>query len=166
MAQKIESNVDGLTRVDLTAWAADAFTFVDPSSTKTVHFGGPIGIGRPLVAIEADGSSGGSVSSAPDWGTWNFGDGTVGLAYSHQWDMVFPNRPISYSLDSGTIPPGLSLVASGDGHSARISGTPTIPGTYSFTLRATNSIGSATHAFSITIAAASGGGEFSRVFAA
>ncbi len=69
--------------------------------------------------------------------------------------------PIVYSRATGTLPPGLTLSASGV-----ISGTPTAPGTYTGTIIASNGTApDATYSFSIIVAAApparsSGGGGF------
>lgn len=56
------------------------------------------------------------------------------------------DTPINWSLDSGSLPTGLTL--SGDGS---ICGTPTTVGTYHFTVRAYNNIDSDTKDFSIII---------------
>lgn len=59
--------------------------------------------------------------------------GVVGVSYSTSID-VSGDSPISLTLVGGSLPPGLSLV------SGAISGTPTSPGTATFSLRATNSV--------------------------
>lgn len=59
---------------------------------------------------------------------------TVGQAYSYQVQSSGGQLPVTYSLVSGSLPPGLSLSSTG-----LISGTPTTAGSYSFTLRATDS---------------------------
>lgn len=103
------------------------------------------------------GSSG--LSLSPRWGSFAMDDGWVGLAYDEEWALEYCATPCTFSLVSGSLPTGLTLSSFGSA-SGKISGTPTTPGTYSFTLRATNAFGSADHAFSITIATppASGGG--------
>src|SRR5579862_7891692 len=53
--------------------------------------------------------------------------GTVGTAYSTQLTASGGVPPISWSIYSGSLPSGLVLQKSGE-----ISGTPTIPGTYTF----------------------------------
>ena len=58
---------------------------------------------------------------------------TVGVPFSTSLSASGGTGPYTYSLDSGSIPPGLSL--SGD----TISGTPTQRGAYAFTIRATDS---------------------------
>jgi len=60
--------------------------------------------------------------------------GTVGQAYSTQIHTSGGQSPISYSLISGSLPPGLSLSSTGI-----ISGMPTGSGNYSFTIRASDS---------------------------
>lgn len=78
----------------------------------------------------------------------SFGNGTVGVGYN---ESVFAsNSPTSWSR-SGSLPSGLSGSASGDYYV--VSGTPTVAGTSSFSLTATNAGGSDTESFSITIAA-------------
>jgi len=53
-----------------------------------------------------------------------------------------------WSLQSGSLPPGIALLTSGT-----LSGTPTTPGTYNFTLRATDALGVfAQQLFTLTIA--------------
>jgi PKD repeat protein len=56
---------------------------------------------------------------------------------------------ITWSLESGSLPPGLGLVDGG--RYSNISGTPTQAGTYTFTLKAENGAGSDTKSFTIVI---------------
>lgn len=63
--------------------------------------------------------------------------GSVGTAYSQT--LTASNNPIGavvWTLQSGALPPGLSL-----GQTGAISGAPTTPGTFGFTVLATDSIG-------------------------
>lgn len=76
--------------------------------------------------------------------------GKVGEAYS-QTLAATGTTPITWSIDSGSLPAGLSL--SGD----TISGTPATAGTFTFTVKAANSAGSDTKELSIVIQAASVG---------
>jgi hypothetical protein len=59
-------------------------------------------------------------------------DGTVGTAYS-QTLVAIGTAPITWNLASGSLPGGLGLSPSGV-----ISGTPTVTGTFTFTIEATN----------------------------
>jgi DNA-binding beta-propeller fold protein YncE len=81
--------------------------------------------------------------------------GTTGTSYSQAISTTNSQGTVTYSLASGTLPPGLSL--------GSITGTPTTAGTYTFTVRATDAngvIGSFVddQSYTITIAAGSSGG--------
>jgi formylglycine-generating enzyme required for sulfatase activity len=71
----------------------------------------------------------------------------AGTAYSQTLAAV-STTPVTWSLDSGTLPTGLSLAGTGI-----ITGTPTAAGTFTFTVKATNAEGSDTKSLSIKIAA-------------
>ncbi len=55
---------------------------------------------------------------------------------SYQISTLYGTPPVSFSLTSGTIPPGMALSASGV-----ISGTPTTEGNFSFTVQAVDALG-------------------------
>jgi hypothetical protein len=76
--------------------------------------------------------------------------GTVGVAYGGYTFVADGNPAPTYTVQAGTLPPGLSL----DSTSGALTGTPTLAGTFSgIVVRATNSEGFFdTAAFSITIA--------------
>jgi large repetitive protein len=59
---------------------------------------------------------------------------TFGVAYTHRIDLFQAQYPTSWSLFSGTLPPGIALAADGT-----LSGTPTTKGSYSFELKVTDS---------------------------
>ena len=73
--------------------------------------------------------------------------GTIGVAYSQR---LFANgtEPITWHVTAGELPKGLNLNET----TGEISGTPTAVGTATFTVKAENSVGSATKELSITIA--------------
>ncbi|MDD2994163.1 MAG: InlB B-repeat-containing protein, partial [Pygmaiobacter sp.] len=86
-------------------------------------------------------------SSGPVITTTSLSNGVIGTAYS-QTLAVSGKTPITWSISSGALPAGLSLNAS----TGVISGTPTMTGTSSFTVKATNGITpDATKALSITV---------------
>jgi len=83
---------------------------------------------------------------------------TVGGSYSAGL-LLSPAYPAAWSISAGSLPPGLTLSpASGTSASATISGTPTVVGTYNFTVQAnlgTNPNAAlilVTHAYTIVIA--------------
>jgi len=83
--------------------------------------------------------------------TTSLPSGTVGTAYSATLSASGGTPPYTWSVSAGSVPPGLSLLQSGT-----ISGTPTTSGTFSFTVKVTDSTGtSATADLSITIAPSS-----------
>jgi CHRD domain-containing protein/putative Ig domain-containing protein len=76
-------------------------------------------------------------------------NGSVGVAYSQSLTATGGVAPYTWTIDTGTLPAGLSLNAAGT-----ISGTPTAAGTASFTVRVTDSASPAatkTQALSLTI---------------
>ena len=75
-------------------------------------------------------------------------DGAVGIGYSQQVSASGGGGgPYSWSITSGSLPPGLSL----DTSSGTISGTPSSADTYYFTVQASDSTGTTTADFQITI---------------
>ncbi|MGA2132917.1 MAG: putative Ig domain-containing protein [Bryobacteraceae bacterium] len=76
--------------------------------------------------------------------------GTSGVAYAQTLGAAGGTPPYTWSISSGTLPPGLSLNAT----LGSITGTPSTAGTYPFTVKVTDSASNtATQAFSITISA-------------
>lgn len=89
-----------------------------------------------------------TINPSPSILTSSFPSGMIGTAYSQTISLAGGTSPITWSVSSGSLPPGLSL-NSGTGV---ISGTLTAIGTYSFTIKATDSTGaSTTKALSIQV---------------
>ena len=65
--------------------------------------------------------------------------GVVARPYTQTLDAVAGQGALTWSINSGTLPPGLTLIAAGT-----IGGTPTASGLYSFTLTATDSSSAST----------------------
>ncbi len=63
-------------------------------------------------------------------------EAALGNSYSQQLVATLGAAPLTYSLGTSALPPGLSLSATG-----LISGTPTIAGTYFFSVRVTDAVG-------------------------
>ncbi len=89
----------------------------------------------------------GSGTGAPVFAGSNPGSG-IELSYYGEQIVAAGLRPIAYTLESGSIPTGTTL----NGSTGLISGSSPVAGTYTFTIRATNTLGSATQEFTIYIA--------------
>jgi len=74
---------------------------------------------------------------------------TVGTAYAYQFQVTGNPAP-AYSLASGSLPGGLAL----NGTTGMLSGTPSVSGSFTFTVRASNGVGSPAVTGSITISVA------------
>jgi uncharacterized protein YjdB len=80
-------------------------------------------------------------------------NGPVGAAYSQTISST-GDTPITWRVESGALPGGLSLSSAGV-----ISGTPTASGAFTFTVKATNGAGDDTKQLSITIDKAGNGDD-------
>jgi len=87
--------------------------------------------------------------SAPHIPQQTLSGGTVNQAYSYTIQAT-GTAPLTWSLTSGVLPTGLSLNTS----TGVISGTPIAPGSATLTVTATNSAGSDSRTFNLTVAAA------------
>jgi large repetitive protein len=77
--------------------------------------------------------------------------GEAGVAYSDQLTATGGTGTLTWSVSSGTLPPGLTLNSS----TGLLSGTPTASGSYAFTVKVTDAFGaSATQATTLTVVAA------------
>ena len=102
---------------------------------------------RELMEFVENAGGGGGGGGPPVFEGPNPGAGTEAASYSGQI-IVSGTLPMTYTVDSGTLPTGTTLNA----NTGLISGTATTAGDYSLTIRATNSAGTQTQAFSISIA--------------
>ena len=128
----------------------------------------------PCEDIHADGTLGGRFTNEEGWTTQNgklpglFGnvvnlpqylwcgypiilstvlpDGTVNVAYSATLEAA-GDEPITWSIEAGSLPTGLTL----NENTGEISGIPTAEGTFNFTVKTTNSVGSDTKTLNIFI---------------
>ncbi len=100
--------------------------------------------------------------TVPYLGTNELPDAILGVPYLFGADMTAPiiAQPVTYSITSGSLPPGLSLSSPDGLHRWEISGTPTTLGSYTFNLLATNSVGTANESITLDVVPALGGGNF------
>jgi hypothetical protein len=96
---------------------------------------------------------------APVWPTFTFAGAVLNVSYTQDFDLNPATSPTTYTVQSGALPTGLSL-SNVSGDIGRISGTPTVLGSYTFTLRATNTHGTADKSFTISVNAGGGGGSY------
>ncbi len=107
--------------------ASGNFNFtVQVTDSSTAAEGGPA-TAQALISLTVDAGMKISTTSLPA--------GTSGVAYQAQVVATGGARPYTWSLTKGSEPPGLTLQPS----SGVISGMPTTPGTFSFTVEATDS---------------------------
>ena len=102
------------------------------SSTITVCQSGSSICGTLPVTITGTGTTSNSLTFT----TTTISAATLGQSYSYQLQTTGGNGNYTYSITSGSLPPGLSLSTNG-----YIQGTPTIAGTYTFTLQVTDTSG-------------------------
>ncbi len=89
-----------------------------------------------------------TVNAALQITTTSLPGGTAGVAYSQALSATGGSGVYTWSIASGSLPPGLSLSG------ARIAGIPTTAGQYSFTVKATDGATSAQQQLSIAITSA------------
>jgi hypothetical protein len=74
--------------------------------------------------------------------------GNVGAAYSHTFPSGGGQAPLTFSITAGSLPAGLSL----DAATGIVSGTPTGPGSFPFTIQVVDALmGTASVSCSITV---------------
>lgn len=88
-----------------------------------------------------------TIVAPPSVTTSSLADGTVGSSYTATVASTGGIAPVTLQVSSGTMPPGLAMSAGGS-----ITGTPTLAGTFTFTVSATDSMSnSGSRQLSITI---------------
>ena len=114
------------------------------SSSFTVRATGPTGLfDDQALAITVV-----AAGNAPVITSTSLADGTQGVAYS-QTIAATGATPRTWSVVAGALPPGLTLNTS----TGAITGTPTVPGGYPFTVRLSNAVGAVELQLSIRVLA-------------
>ena len=96
--------------------------------------------------LEGTPTGSGTVKIAPTITTESLPGGTVGEPYTETILAATGDASITWSVSNGSLPAGLSLSKDG-----KITGTPTTEGTSTFTVTATNNIGSDSREFTLKI---------------
>jgi len=117
------------------------------SYTFTANYSGGNGNDLTLTYTAADAGAP-TITSSPPPTTVAFGS-TYNFTYTATANVVTGNRTPTFSVATGSLPPGLMLTSSGT-----LSGTPTRPGTYTGTVIATSgTVPGAAQSFTISVVA-------------
>jgi hypothetical protein len=118
------------------------------------------------VAVTASNTAGSATASSSDTAPVSSAAATispttvpgakVGVAYSQQLSASGPTPPYSFKLSQGSLPSGISLSSAG-----LLSGTPSVSGSFAFTVALTDGTGSAaaSQAYTLSVASASSSGS-------
>jgi len=140
VAQNIRANTFTRTGFTFAGWRTTPTGPVQYNNNQSMN----ITADRTLYAVWVSGNAPNITTAATLPGA------TIGVAYSQQLAATGVT-PITWSHTAGTIPPGLTINSTG-----LISGTPTTAATaasYTFTIRAQNTAGYTTRAFTISMGA-------------
>lgn len=139
---------DGWTQYTITIAGLTAPTFGRVAFRYFVTNGGPSGLNSNYIGIDnfvytpyvcpAITVSPAALPVAP-----------AGISYNQTITQSGGAAPVTFSVSAGSLPPGLTLSAAGN-----LSGTPTTPGTYNFTVTATSTLTGCTGSRSYTIVVA------------
>lgn len=151
-AKSVRITIDPSTEASpkVSVWVCAVATRCDTAATPTLSIAAPADLlNEPTIRFGFSAGTGGFTNNHEIWDlqvgsvkqfppaaitTPSVANGQTGTAYS-QTIVATGVGAISYSVASGSLPPGLTL----DPATGVISGTPTTAGTFAFTVRATDS---------------------------
>ena len=130
-------------------------------SSAGVLSGTPTTVGVSTFTVSATNAQGSATTAAlsiavdtkPVFTAYAAPDATVDMPYAYSFAAGSASAA-TIALTAGSLPPGLTLAAGTAANTAKLSGTPTTAGTFTFTLTATNAAGSTTQQVTITTMAA------------
>jgi uncharacterized protein YhjY with autotransporter beta-barrel domain len=111
-----------------TPTAGGAYNFTITATDSSTGTGAPFTGSRAYIVTVA------APTLVLSPGSGSLPSATVGGAYSQGFTASGGTAPYTYAITSGSVPTGLSLAANGT-----LSGTPTVAGSYNFTVTATDS---------------------------
>ncbi|MBK8207595.1 MAG: putative Ig domain-containing protein [Planctomycetes bacterium] len=104
------------------------------------------------------GGSGGGSSAALTIDPATLPDPVEGAAYSEVLTATGSAGPFSWALAAGSLPPGLALDLASVADTTTLSGTPTLPGSFSFTVIVTDGALAGARSYNMNVQAATTGG--------
>ena len=125
---------------------------IGTDETLTIPEGASLDTNGKTITVESGGklegepTGSGTVKIAPTITTESLPGGTVGEPYTETILAATGDASITWSVSNGSLPAGLSLSKDG-----KITGTPTTEGTSTFTVTATNNIGSDSREYTLKI---------------
>ena len=136
------TNISGATSATFTPTVSEEGKYIVVTTTATNTVGSNSATSQPTLIINPE-----IIFAAPNSGL----SGTAGSAFILSTVAAGGVNPFNYTVSTGALPTGVSL----DPATGQLSGTPTTAGTYTFTVRATDSNTAAkTVSITLTIEAA------------
>jgi len=133
----------GVTATSNAQGIATFATLTVDSPGSGLHLSATAGALGPVLSAPFDATCP-AIAVSPD----TLAVGSVGVAYAQTIGAAGGIAPYAFAVTSGTLPPGLALVAA----TGALSGTPTASGTFAITITATDSVGcSGARAYSLQV---------------
>jgi predicted extracellular nuclease len=136
-AGQLTTNVTVLVNGDTTS---------EPDETFTVTLSGVVGANTGVLVATGTIQNDDAVTVSLSFSPTTLPAGTEGLNYSQT--LTVNNASVCSFTTSGTLPPGTGLTFSGSNNTALLSGTPSLSGSFSFTVSASCTEGSTSQLYS------------------